>query len=108
MTIQIKPSDGAAVQAFGYSISVSGDTVAVGACPDEFSGDPTGGSIYILENETEIRLGTLGGVGPGVKSEIGSSETVRDLLRLPTLWIHLKEDGRMTGQVRCLPSLSLE
>ena len=51
---KLMASDGAADDLFGYSVSVSGDTVVVGACWDDTAGGADAGSAYVF-----VRSGTI-------------------------------------------------
>ena len=55
-TAKLTASDGAVNDAFGYSVSVSGDTVVVGAYGD----DTSRGSAYVFDPKRNTGLGPLG------------------------------------------------
>lgn len=55
-TDQLTASDGAAFDRLGWSASIDGDTVVVGAYTDSIGANSQQGSAYVFYYETRLRI----------------------------------------------------
>ncbi|HEV2883513.1 MAG TPA: hypothetical protein VGW36_01575 [Pyrinomonadaceae bacterium] len=51
---ELRASDASAEDYFGTSVAIDGDTIAIGADSDSFSGNPARGSVYIFTREAGV------------------------------------------------------
>jgi len=76
---KLLPSDGAADDLFGFSVSISGDYAIVGAYLDDDNGEDSG-SAYVFEKRvSDLSFNIMGGLGARIVITNNATEDINDV-----------------------------
>jgi len=84
-TFKLLPTDGAAQDRFGFSVSISGDRALVGAYGDDDSG-PSSGSVYLYDASTGTQLDKWVASDGGDDDRFGAAVAISGDLAVVGAW----------------------
>ncbi|MEM8781337.1 MAG: FG-GAP repeat protein [Planctomycetota bacterium] len=95
-TFKLTPRGGAAGDAFGWSVAISGTTALVGAVADD-DNDPSSGSAYLFDTTTGLQIGKITAADGAANDQFGVSVGLSGTTAIVGARFDDNDNGRNSG-----------